>query len=58
MEGVVITAGEEGTLSGLGKLQPFLVMAVEELTTALACRAMSDFNDWLVCTLSVRPLSL
>ena len=44
----MIAAGEEGCLTGLGSLQPFLVGAVEELTALLSRRAITDFNDWLV----------
>lgn len=44
----MIAAGEEGCLTGLGSLQPFLLSAVEELTASLLRRAISDFNEWLV----------
>ncbi len=52
-EGILIAAGEEGCLTGLGSLQSFLVGAVEELATLLSRRAISDFNDWLVPALYI-----
>lgn len=48
-EGLVIAPGQEGALSGLGELQPFLVSAVGELESTLEKRAIADFNKWLVC---------
>ena len=52
-----MAAGEEGVLSGLGGLQPYLVSAVDELTASLLHRAISDFNDWLVGACSRHPPS-
>lgn len=41
-------AGEEGILSGLGALQPYLISTAEDLGTALQQRAIADLNNWLV----------
>ena len=46
--GVHIAPREEGVLSGLGALQPYLIGAVGDLSTALQHRAIADLNDWLV----------
>jgi hypothetical protein len=39
---------EEGVVSGLGQLQPYIIATADELSTALEQRAISDLNDWLV----------
>ena len=46
--GVHIAPGEEGVLSGLGALQPYLIGAVENLSLVLQQRAIADLNNWLV----------
>ena len=48
--------GHDGMLeSSLGQLQPYITACLEDLSTAIQQRAITDINNWLVCCL---PLTL